>query len=68
MNWIKSSFSAANGNCVQVAHDGEWTLVRDSKFPAGTQLRFTAAEWKAFVAGVHNGEFDWDVDWDVVSR
>lgn len=58
MDWIKSSQSASNGACVEVARDGEWTLVRDSKFPAGAWLRFTRAEWQAFVTGVHAGEFN----------
>lgn len=56
--WQKSSFSAANGNCVEIAHDDKWTLVRDSKFPQGTQLRFTVGEWEAFLTGAKSGEFD----------
>lgn len=57
--WIKSSLSFANGNCVEVAwlssrHIG----VRDSKDEHGSILRFTPAEWAAFLAGVRNGEFD----------
>jgi Domain of unknown function (DUF397) len=58
-SWTKSSLSFANGDCVEVASlpDGQ-VGVRDSKDAAGPVLRFTAAEWKAFVGGVHNGEFD----------
>jgi hypothetical protein len=57
--WVKSSLSFANGDCVEVASlpDGQ-VGVRDSKDAAGPVLRFTAAEWKAFVGGVQNGEFD----------
>ena len=57
--WIKSSLSYANGNCVEVASlpDGQ-VGVRDSKNPGGPVLRFTSAEWRAFLGGVHNGEFD----------
>jgi hypothetical protein len=33
-------------------------LVRDSKDTTGAVLRFTAAEWEAFVDGVRKGEFD----------
>lgn len=63
MNWVKSSFSFANGNCVQVAAtgDGEWppgVQLRDSKDPGGPVLVFTAAEWDAFLAGARAGEFD----------
>jgi hypothetical protein len=58
LRWVKSSLSFANGDCVQVARlpDGR-VAVRDSKDPGGPVLRFTPAEWAAFLGGVHNGEF-----------
>jgi hypothetical protein len=58
--WVKSSFSgAADHNCVEVARlEGGAMAVRDSKAPAGPTLRFTAAEWHAFVRGVVAGEFN----------
>jgi uncharacterized protein DUF397 len=58
-HWIKSSLSFANGNCVEVASlpDDE-VGVRDSKNTEGPVLRFTPAEWHAFIGGVRNGEFD----------
>lgn len=48
-HWIKSSFSFANSNCVEVASlpDGQ-IGVRDSKNPGGPVLRFTAGEWESF--------------------
>lgn len=58
--WAKSSHSGSNDTCVEVAPlpDGGM-LMRDSKLgDAGPVLRFTAAEWRAFVAGVRDGEFD----------
>jgi hypothetical protein len=56
--WIKSSFSAYTGQCVEVAGLTSDTIrVRDSKNPNGV-LSFTAAEWDAFIRGVRNGEFD----------
>jgi Domain of unknown function (DUF397) len=57
--WVKSSLSYSNGNCVEVASlpDGE-IGVRDSKNPDGPVLRFTPDEWRAFVGGARNGEFD----------
>ena len=57
--WIKSSLSAHNGNCVEVAGlTGDTIRVRDSKNPLGGILNFTPAEWDAFIGGVRNGEFD----------
>ena len=57
--WIKSSLSAYNGNCVEVAGLTSDTIrVRDSKNPRGGMLNFTPAEWDAFVGGVLNGEFN----------
>lgn len=57
--WVKSSLSFSNGNCVEVASlSGGAVGVRDSKDSEGPVLRFTPAEWDAFVGGVRNGEFD----------
>jgi hypothetical protein len=51
--------STYNGNCVEVAGLAEDTIrVRDSKNPKGKVLKFTPAEWDAFIGGVRNGEFD----------
>ena len=57
--WIKSSYSAYTGQCVEVAGlAGETVRVRDSKNPRGGILNFTPGEWDAFIGGVRNGEFD----------
>lgn len=57
--WIKSSLSAANGNCVEIAAlPGAGVAIRDSKDITGPTLRFTADEWNAFLGGVRNGDFD----------
>jgi len=55
--WRRSSHSGANG-CIEVARSGDQIAVRDSKDPSGSVLVFTAHEWRAFVAGVRDGEFD----------
>lgn len=58
--WFKSSFSGVNGNCVEVklGDDGS-ASVRDTKQAgSGPVLSFTSGEWRAFVAGVRQGEFD----------
>jgi hypothetical protein len=56
--WRKSSVSAADA-CVEVAFvEGGEVLVRHSKSPNGSVLRFTSVEWEAFVGGVRLGELD----------
>jgi len=57
--WVKSSLSFSNSNCVEVADlPGGQVGARHSKHTEGQVLRFTPDEWKAFLGGVRNGEFD----------
>jgi hypothetical protein len=57
--WVKSSLSFSNGNCVEVASLADSEIgVRNSRDAEGAVLRFTPAEWHAFLGGVRNGEFD----------
>lgn len=58
MEWIKSSLSRANGDCVEVAEVEEGMFVRNSRNPDGPILFFNPAEWRAFIGGVHLGEFE----------
>ncbi|NJP42635.1 DUF397 domain-containing protein [Actinacidiphila epipremni] len=56
--WRKSSYSNTNGGtCVEV-DDANPGAVRDSKDPHGPVLRFSPAEWQAFVTSVRIGTFD----------
>jgi hypothetical protein len=59
--WIRSSFSA-DGNCVEVAWQGAHVLVRDSKDRGGPCLKFSTAEWQAFLDGTEAGEFSTRTD------
>ena len=55
---VRTSSFCSDGGCVGVAIDqGEVTVV-DTKSGDAPALRFTPAEWAAFVAGVKAGEFD----------
>lgn len=59
LDWAKSSLSMANGSCVEVSGlSSELINVRHSKDVKGPVLRFTPAEWDAFLGGVRMGEFD----------
>lgn len=55
--WRKAKASNT-GNCVEVRASSTHIEVRDSKDPSGALLRFTPAEWDAFLDGARKGEFD----------
>lgn len=59
IDWRTSSYTN-NGTCVEVADLPNGSrLVRDTKHgERGRVLRYTAAEWQAFITGVKAGEFD----------
>ncbi|WP_433253842.1 DUF397 domain-containing protein [Streptosporangium sp. CA-135522] len=56
--WQKSSYSGANGDCVEVANMGDVVAVRDSKNAEGPKLVFSAADWAAFLGRMKAGDFD----------
>jgi hypothetical protein len=58
LRW-RTSRACGTQNCVQVAAAGGGAVaVRDSKSPDGAILMYTAAEWRDFLVGAKNGEFD----------
>jgi hypothetical protein len=57
--WIKVSRSGSEGQCVELRTREGDVEVRDSKAgEASPILRFTPAEFAAFLDGARNGEFD----------
>ena len=56
LSWFTSSYSSANGQCVECARMPEGGVaVRDTKDHEGPVLRFDAAEWRAFIARLRTG-------------
>jgi hypothetical protein len=58
--WIKATRSGGNGgSCVQLRRHQGMIEVRDTKDQGkGPILRFTRAEFEAFLHGARGGEFD----------
>jgi Domain of unknown function (DUF397). len=60
--WVKSTRSASNAQCVEVAAnllaEHGTIYVRDSRHPDGPALPVTAPEWKTFLHAAQRGTFD----------
>jgi len=54
--WLRAR--CEDGACVEVASAGDGVAMRDSKDQDGPVLRFTRAEWAAFLGGAKSGDFD----------
>jgi predicted secreted Zn-dependent protease len=59
LHWRRST-KCASETCVEVAISGNRAYVRSSKDAAGAYLVFDAEEWRSFVSGVRDHEFDID--------
>ncbi|WP_225846769.1 DUF397 domain-containing protein [Streptomyces sp. HPF1205] len=53
--WLSSSKGSSD---VQIAFVEGCIAMRDGRDPEGPALVFTPAEWRAFVLGARDGEFD----------
>lgn len=59
VSWLKSSYSTATGNCVELASLGpESVAVRDSKHPGAGALVFSRSAMSAWLDRCRAGEFD----------
>lgn len=52
--WFKSSYSAAHGECVEVANLRDALAMRDTKHRELGALFFAADEWQAFLGPARN--------------
>lgn len=53
--WLSSSQGVGD---VQIAFVEGYIAMRDGRHPDGPALIFTPGEWRAFVLGARDGEFD----------
>lgn len=58
LTWIKAQASSYQGACVELASASGNVAMRDSKDPNGPILVYSTTEFKAFLDGARNGEFD----------
>ena len=56
--WLKAQSSTVNGQCVEIASATDRVAIRDSKDPNGPILVVSSVEFRAFLDGARNGEFD----------
>lgn len=56
--WHKSTYSAANNECVEVAAASSrgWVAVRDSKNLDAVGIATSAGAWSAFIGGLPAGD------------
>lgn len=61
MEWFKSSYSSAQGNCVEIEIHPNKVFVHDSKDKTGDgrTLEFSLREWENILAAIHEGTFNW---------
>lgn len=61
--WVKASASDKGDSCVEQRRHNGMIEVRDTKDRGtGPVLRFTPAEYAAWLNGAHRGEFDFLID------
>jgi hypothetical protein len=54
--WVKSEYSTAYGECIEVASAPGKIAIRDSKDPDGLILLCTPANFRTFVDNTRNGK------------
>lgn len=57
LTW-RTALSCNGGTCVAVAVSDQLVLIADTKKLDGPVLSYTLEEWREFLAGAKNGDFD----------
>jgi hypothetical protein len=55
--WIKATASSQGADCVELRSQAGVVEVRDSKDPHGPVLRFSGAQFAAWLSGAGSGEY-----------
>jgi len=58
VDWKISSYSGGGGNCVRVGRKDGYVLLGDDQNPDRLPHIFTPTEWRMFLLGAQDGEFD----------
>jgi hypothetical protein len=57
LDWFVSH-TCESGACIKVARRGEFVLIGNTNSPEGPFSEFTTEEWRNFLMGAKNGDFD----------
>jgi predicted secreted Zn-dependent protease len=57
MSW-RVSHTCESGACIMVARQGDSVVFGNTSDPNGPVSKYTATEWKEFLAGAKQGDFD----------
>jgi hypothetical protein len=58
-NWRKASYSATNGECVEIAVVDGRIAVRDSKAINGTILHYEGSDWCRFIERAKRADYSY---------
>jgi predicted secreted Zn-dependent protease len=57
LDW-RVSRTCDGGQCIKVARKGKFVMIGSTSNPEGPVSKFTADEWRHFLAGAKLGDFD----------
>lgn len=58
--WRRSSYSADQGNCLEISTGRSFVLVRDSRDHCGPRLVLTLDQWRAMVRRMRHSDLEPD--------